>query len=112
MHRREAEAAAEAAEAERRRVEAEAQAQAGEERAAREAEKSALRRLERKFTVRLLGWVQVVRPEKVGAACLPPVRLTLGGSVIGCGCSSQQCRTSITILRGGWLNSVWPQKDM
>ena len=66
---REAEAAAAAAEAERQRAEEEARRQAEEARAAKEAEKRELRRLERKFTVRLLGRAEVARPDKVGAAC-------------------------------------------
>ena len=69
---REAEAAAAAAEAERRRAEEEARRQAEAERAAKEAEKRELRRLEHKFTLRLLGRVEVARPDKVSAACLHP----------------------------------------
>ena len=69
---REAKAAAAAAEVQRQRAEEEAKRQAEAERAAKEAEKRELRRLERKFTVRLLGRVEVARPDKVSPACLPP----------------------------------------
>ena len=62
---READAAAAAAEEERQKAEQEAQLQAEEERAAREAGKRELRRLERKFTLRMLGRVEVARPAKV-----------------------------------------------
>ncbi len=61
---REAEAAAAAAEAKRQRVAEEERRRREEERAAWEAEKRALRKLEKKYAVRLLGTVEVARPPK------------------------------------------------
>ena len=90
---REAEAAAAAAEAERQRAEEEARRQAEEARAAKEAEKRELRRLERKFTVRLLGRAEVARPDKVGAACLHSAAFTDIGGGITAGCAASSIPT-------------------
>ncbi|BDA49119.1 hypothetical protein COCOBI_13-2290 [Coccomyxa sp. Obi] len=64
QRRKEAEAAAAAAEAERRAAEEAEARRREEERKEREAEKRALRRLQKKYAVRLLGSVEVARPPK------------------------------------------------